>query len=83
MFEPVISLIDAYNKALPEKANGVDYFADAYLKILGAHLDNEDLQDMRDKRVINLEGDNAEKIIAEFLDKPNSDETPGESDCPP
>lgn len=75
LFEPVISLIDAYNKALSEKANDVDYFADAYLKILGAHLDNEDLKDMRDKRVINLEGDNAEKIIAEFLDKPNSDET--------
>ena len=43
LFEPVMSLINAYNKAISEKANDVDYFADAYLKILGAKLEREDL----------------------------------------
>lgn len=75
LFEPVLSMIDAYDKAISEKANDVDYFADAYLKILGAHLEDEDLQDMRDKRIINLEGDAASDVVAEFLDKPDSDTT--------
>ena len=29
IFEPVLTMIDAYNKAISEKANDVDYFADA------------------------------------------------------
>lgn len=36
-----MSQINAYNKALSEKANDVDYFADAYLKILGERIDDE------------------------------------------
>lgn len=31
IFEPAMSMIDAYNKAISEKANDVDYFADAYM----------------------------------------------------
>lgn len=41
IFEPVLTMIDAYNKAIGEKANDVDYFADAYMKILGVELDEE------------------------------------------
>lgn len=75
-FEGVISLINAYNKALSEKANDVDYFADAYLSILGAELDEEGLQRIRDNRIINMSGDATDgKIIVEFLDKPNADGT--------
>lgn len=44
IFEPVISMINAFNKALSEKANDVDYFADAYLAILGVQLDKDGLQ---------------------------------------
>ena len=73
LFEPVMSMVNAYNKALSEKANDVDYFADAYLKILGAEVDNEDTQYIRDTRIVNFHGDNAEKIVAEFMDKPNND----------
>lgn len=32
VFESALPMIDAYNKAISEKANDVDYFADAYLK---------------------------------------------------
>lgn len=75
IFEPVLSMVNAYNKAISEKANDVDYFADAYLKVLGTGLDNEDIAFIRDTRVLNLTGDDAEKIIAEFMDKPSSDTT--------
>lgn len=72
-FEPVMTMVNAYNKAISEKANDVDYFADAYLKILGALVDNEDVAFIRDTRILNLVGEDAEKIIAEFMDKPSND----------
>ena len=74
VFEPVISMIDAYNKAVSEKANDVDYFADAYMKVLGSRLEDEDLEHIRDNRIINLEGD-ATEVIVDFLQKPNGDTT--------
>lgn len=75
VFESVETLINTLNKVLSEKANDVDYFSDAYLKILGADLDTETLQALRDNRVINLSGLNSEKVVVDFLDKPNADET--------
>lgn len=75
IFESVYTMINHYNKAISEKANDVDYFADAYMKVLGAKLRAEDLSKIRDSRIINLEGDAAEKIIAEFMEKPNADTT--------
>ena len=74
IFEPVLTMINAYNKAISEKANDVDYFADAYLKVLGAYLKDEDVKHIRDDRIINFEGD-ADRIIVDFLQKPNGDTT--------
>lgn len=74
IFEPVLTMIDAYNKAVSEKANDVDYFADAYLKILGTLLDEDELKHIRDDRIINFDGD-TEKLIVDFLEKPNGDTT--------
>lgn len=73
LFEPILSIINAYNKAISEKANDVDYFADAYLKVLGVALDNDGIKHIRDNRIINFEGDNAEKLTVEFMGKPESD----------
>lgn len=75
IFESVISLMSAYDKAISEKANDVDYFADAYLKVLGAKLNKEDLSDLRDQRIINLEGSYDNKIEVGFMEKPNADTT--------
>lgn len=75
IFEPVMSMVNAYNKAISEKANDVDYFADAYLKVLGTTVDKDDVQFIRDNRIVNFEGDGSDKIIAEFMEKPNSDTT--------
>lgn len=74
-FENVETLINAYNKALSEKANDVDYFADAYLSILGVELDEKTIKQIRDNRVINLKSGDTDKIVLEFLDKPNADTT--------
>lgn len=73
LFEPVMSMVNAFNKALSEKANDVDYFADAYLKVLGAVLEDDDVKFIRDNRIINLTGDDIQKLIVEFMDKPNND----------
>ena len=74
-FETVITLIDAYNKAISEKANDVDYFADAYLKILGAILEDDTLNSLRSSRIINMAGGDTEKLIVEFMEKPSADTT--------
>lgn len=75
LIRPVESLINAYNKALSEKSNDVEYFSDAYMKILGAELDIETMQNIRDNRIINMAGDDAQKIIVEFMNKPDGDIT--------
>lgn len=74
VFEPILSMVNAYNKAISEKANDVDYFADAYLKVLGAKVENEDVKFIRDSRVVNFEGEDAQKIIVEFMGRPSNDE---------
>ncbi|MEK3887462.1 phage portal protein [Bacillus sp. FSL K6-3431] len=74
-FESVISLINAFNKALSEKANDVDYFADAYLLILGVELDEDTIKKVRDNRIMNMKNGDTNNIVVEFLDKPNADST--------
>src|SRR5699024_417591 len=75
LIRPVESLINAYNKALSEKSNDVEYFSDAYMKILGAELDETTIQNIRDNRIINMDGDDAQKIVVEFMNKPDGDVT--------
>lgn len=75
IFESELSAINEYNKALSEKANDVDYFADAYLKIIGPHVDKADTQHMRANRLINFENDEENMPVIEFLQKPNADTT--------
>ena len=74
IFEPVLTMINAYNKAISEKANDVDYFADAYMKVLGTRLDNDGVKNIRANRIINFEGE-TDKLIVEFLQKPDGDTT--------
>lgn len=74
VFEHVKSLINGLNEAISEKANDVEYFADSYMKILGAKLDEETLETLRDNRIINMEGEGSDKIVVEFMTKPSADE---------
>lgn len=76
IFEEVTGLIEAYNHTIGEKANDVDAFAEAYLAVLGAELDNEGIYKIRDNRIINLYGtDDAKDILVQFLQKPTADGT--------
>nr|DAU44724.1 MAG TPA: portal protein [Caudoviricetes sp.] len=74
IFESVISLVNAFNKAISEKANDVDYFSDQCLVFLGAAVEEEDLKNIRSNRVINYYADGEGKNVdAKFLEKPDSD----------
>lgn len=73
IFANVTTLINAFNKALSEKANDVEYYADAYLKVLGAEIDEDTLKSLRDNRIINVSGD--DKLTIEFMTKPSADGT--------
>lgn len=75
IYESAMTLISGFNKALSEKANDVDYFADAYLKILGAKMDEADKLELRNQRIINLDNIGGEQLVVEFMGKPNADET--------
>lgn len=73
IFESVVSMQNAFNKAISEKANDVDYFSDQYLAFLGAEIEGDDLKQIRDNRTINYFGDNEEKVDVKFIEKPDSD----------
>lgn len=75
IFECVESLIHALNKAISEKANDVDYYADAYMKILGEKIDESVLKSLRDYRIINVSGENSDRVVVDFLAKPDNDNT--------
>lgn len=75
IFESEMPMIDAYNKAISEKANDVDAFADAYLKVLGPRLDDEETRTLRQDRIINIETDNLSGVDVDFMQKPSADAT--------
>lgn len=76
LYEPAVGLIEIYNHTLSEKGNDVDAFAEAILAILGAEVDSNDLEDLRDKRLINLYGsENVKDAIVQYLVKPSADGT--------
>lgn len=76
IYESAMPIINAYNKALSEKANDVDYFSDAYLKIVGPHVDEKAVQQVRSNRILNIETDGTSGTAdAEFMGKPSADTT--------
>lgn len=76
LFEEVTGLVEAYNHTIGEKANDVDAFAEAYLAVLGAEIDDEGYYKIRDNRLINLYGtSDAKDILVQFLQKPTADGT--------
>ena len=74
IFEPVLTMINEYNEAISEKANDVAYFADAYLKVLGALVSEDTLKQIRDNRIINFPGMlEKNQLVVDFLQKPDGD----------
>lgn len=80
LYESVYTLMNAYNKALSEKSNDVDYFSDAYMKVVGVELTEEQMRFLRDMRMINVYNDQnpddiTKNIDIDFLSKPSADDT--------
>lgn len=69
-FEGVISLIDAYDALVSDDLNDFEYFVDAYLALYGYKAEPEDIQAMKENRVLQLDNDGK----AEWLVK-NGDST--------
>lgn len=68
-FENVISLIDAYDKLESDSLNDFEYFVDAYLALYGFTADEEDIANMKERRVLLMD----EGTSAEWLVKSTSD----------
>ena len=57
-FEPVLSLIDAYNIACSDSVNDINYLNDAYLMLKNLiSTDTDDISDMKNNRVMLVDGD--------------------------
>ncbi|OHW62178.1 portal protein [Andreesenia angusta] len=69
-FEPVMALIDAYDRAQSDTMNDMDQFTDSYLALHGAeNTDPEDITRMKKDRVLLLpEGANASWLIKSVND---------------
>ena len=70
-FEKVIDLIDAYDKMESDTLNDFEYFVDAYLALYGFTADAEDIQQMKQNRVLLMD----EGTSAEWLIKSENDAT--------
>ena len=64
-FEKVVDLIDAYDLAVSDTANNLEYFADAYLVLSGmGGTQPEDITEMKENRVMLLEdGGSAQWLV--------------------
>ena len=63
-FEPVISLIDAYDTMESDSVNDFAYFVDCYLALYGFTAEAEDVQKMKENRILLMdEGTSAEWLI--------------------
>lgn len=75
----IYTLFDELDKAMSEKANDVDYFADAYLKIVNAYMSEDEQKEfskgMRDNRLAVVNGSNQEDADIGFMAKPDADAT--------
>ena len=70
-FESVISLIDAYDTMESDSVNDFAYFVDCYLALYGFTAEAEDVQKMKENRILLMDDDTR----AEWLIKNSSDTT--------
>jgi SPP1 family phage portal protein len=76
LFDSVKTLINGLNDAISAKADDVQYFAEAYLKITGVEMDDDDGEMIGESRILNLfTYDDKRTVDAEFMQKPSADET--------
>lgn len=70
-FERVVDLQDAYNSAVSNTANDLDYFSDSYLIIKGLEIEDDDeLADMKNNKIFHFEDANGD---VKWLTKSDAD----------
>lgn len=72
------TLVDAYDSALSRKDNQVDYFDQAYLKILGVPLERDEntgepILDLGANKVLYSPNEDAKNGVVDFISKPDGD----------
>ncbi|MBE8118005.1 phage portal protein [Limosilactobacillus fermentum] len=77
VFDNAKTLFESLNKVMSQKANQVEYFDQAYLKMLGVDLDEDgdgkpDI-DIRNNRVIYSPDADATNAVIDFIQKPDGD----------
>lgn len=70
-FEPVISLIDAYDKMESDSLNDFEYFVDAYLCLSGLVADSDDVATMKENRILLLDSDSDAKWLTKDTNDSN------------
>lgn len=70
-FEPVISLIDAYDSLESDSLNDFEYFVDAYLCLTGLTADSDDVRTMKENRVLLLDSDSDAKWLTKNVSDTN------------
>lgn len=67
-FEPVISLIDAYNISVSDSINDIEYWNDAYLLLRNLNATTmEDVQEMKENRVLLVDGEGDAQFITKNI----------------
>lgn len=67
--EKVLTLIDAYDRTTSDMNSEIEAFRLAYLLIVGAAVDQDDISNMKDTGALNIPGLVGDKIDARFLEK--------------
>lgn len=78
LVEKIRTLVDEYDSAFSRKANQVDYFDQAYLKILGVPLERDEqtgepILDLGANKVLYSPNEDAKNGVVDFISKPDGD----------
>ncbi len=74
VFDSVITLIHAYDKALSAKSDDIDYFAHAYLFLKNFDLDEDEQINIKQNRlIVTKNATDGIDVDAKFLEKPDAD----------
>lgn len=70
IFDSIMDLQDAYNKLVSAEIDSFEEFAEAYMIIKGIYIDEDQLEDFRTKRLINVIGDGSgSEVDVSYLTK--------------
>lgn len=69
----ILTLVDALDDTLSQKLDNINYLADSYMYLLGGHVEDKDILQMRLNRFIQVDGVDATNLKIGFLERPDGD----------